>query len=84
MTSWAAFACLATSSGLPCHRRIGNRRHARREGTAPAIAAADADLPATFHRDPADRIIVATAHVLGAMLLTNDGRIRDADIVRTL
>ena len=38
----------------------------------PAIAAEVAALPATFHRDPADRLIVATCRVLGAPLLTHD------------
>ena len=56
----------------------------RRLGISPAIAAAVADLPDTFHRDPADRIIVATARVMGAVLLTNDARIRDAGIVQTV
>jgi len=43
-----------------------------------------AALPLTFHRDPADRIIVASARILGATLLTRDQRIRDAAIVPTL
>ena len=38
----------------------------------PAIAAEVAVLPATFHRDPADRLIVATCRVLGAQLVTHD------------
>ncbi len=56
----------------------------RRLGISPAVAAAVADLPDTFHRDPADRIIVATTRVVGAALLTNDARIRDAGIVQTV
>jgi PIN domain nuclease of toxin-antitoxin system len=56
----------------------------RRVDISPAVAAAVADLPDTFHRDPADRIIVATARVMGAVLLTNDVRIRDAGIVQTV
>ena len=56
----------------------------RRIGISPAVAAAVADLPATFHRDPADRIIVASARIMGAVLLTNDARIRDAGIVQTV
>jgi PIN domain nuclease of toxin-antitoxin system len=56
----------------------------RRVDISPAVAAAAADLPDTFHRDPADRIIVATARVMGAVLLTNDIRIRDAGIVQTV
>jgi PIN domain nuclease of toxin-antitoxin system len=34
------------------------------------------DLPGTFHPDPADRIIVATALVHGATVVTKDGKIR--------
>jgi PIN domain nuclease of toxin-antitoxin system len=41
-------------------------------------------LPDSFHRDPADRILVATTRVLGATLLTQDRRILDAGLVRTL
>lgn len=50
----------------------------------PAIAAEVASLPDSFHRDPADRILVASARVLGATLLTRDRRIIDADLVPTL
>ncbi len=56
----------------------------RRFGISPAIAAEVAALPDSFHRDPADRIIVATARVLGATLLTRDQRIRSAKLVPTL
>jgi len=56
----------------------------QRIGISPAVAAEVAALPLTFHRDPADRIIVASARVLGATLLTRDQRIRDAAIVPTL
>jgi PIN domain nuclease of toxin-antitoxin system len=43
-----------------------------------------AALPAWFHRDPADRIILASAQVLGGTLLTRDQRIIDAALVPTL
>jgi PIN domain nuclease of toxin-antitoxin system len=56
----------------------------RRVDLSPAIAAEVASLPSTFHRDPADRIIVATARLLGATLLTRDERIVAAGIVPTL
>lgn len=56
----------------------------RRHGISPAIAAELATLPESFHRDPADRILVATARVLGATLLTQDRRIIDAELVETL
>jgi len=56
----------------------------RRAGITPAVAAEVAALPATFHRDPADRIIVSTAKVMGATLLTRDRRILDSSIVPVL
>jgi len=51
---------------------------------SPSIAAEVSTLPDWFHRDPADRIIVASAHVHAAALLTNDRRIRDAALVTTI
>lgn len=48
-----------------------------------AIAAEVAALPDAFHRDPADRLIVATARAINATLLTEDRRIIDADLVTT-
>ena len=56
----------------------------RRHGISPAIAAELSALPDSFHRDPADRILVATALVLGATLLTQDRKILDAALVDTL
>ena len=56
----------------------------RRRGISPAIAAELAALPDSFQRDPADRILVATARIFGATLLTQDRRIVDAALVNTL
>ena len=56
----------------------------RRYGISPAIAAELATFPDSFQRDPADRILVATARVLGATLLTKDRRIIDSALVGTL
>ena len=56
----------------------------RRQGISPAVAAEVAALPDSFHGDPADRILVATARVLGVTLLTQDRRIVDADLADTL
>ena len=56
----------------------------RRIGISPAIAAELANLPDSFHRDPADRILVATARTLDATLLTQDRRIIGAALARTL
>jgi PIN domain nuclease of toxin-antitoxin system len=51
---------------------------------SPALAAEVAALPESFHRDPADRIIVAAARTVGATLLTQDRRIIEAGIVATV
>jgi PIN domain nuclease of toxin-antitoxin system len=58
---------IARSEGLPFLRfvPVDNR-----------IAVRSNALPAPMHDDPADRIIVATALVLGAGLVTKDQRIR--------
>jgi PIN domain nuclease of toxin-antitoxin system len=56
----------------------------RRVGISPAVAAEVAALPDTFHRDPADRIIVASARTVGAKLLTQDRRIIDSGLVPTV
>lgn len=55
-----------------------------RVGISPAVAAEVAVLPPTFHRDPVDRILVATARVFGATLVTSDERIVESGIVRTV
>ena len=47
----------------------------------PDIAAMTAVLPASFHRDPADRLIVATCRVLRLPLLTHDRAITRAKLV---
>ena len=46
------------------------------------IAAEIARLLATFHRDPADRIIVATARARDLPLLTRDRRILEARLTK--
>ncbi|MXZ70576.1 MAG: type II toxin-antitoxin system VapC family toxin [Acidobacteria bacterium] len=56
----------------------------RVHGVSPAIAAELGALPDSFHRDPADRILVATARVLGATLLTQNRRIIEAGLANTL
>jgi PIN domain nuclease of toxin-antitoxin system len=42
---------------------------------SPEVAVESVRLPAPFHRDPADRIIVATARIHSCPLLTRDQRI---------
>lgn len=56
----------------------------QRLGISPAVAAEVAALPDSFHRDPADRIIVASARTLGATLLTQDRRIIESGLVPTV
>lgn len=56
----------------------------RRLSISPAVAAEVASLPESFPRDPADRIIVASARVAGASLATQDHRIIESGIVTTL
>lgn len=56
----------------------------QRMAITPAVAAEIAALPDSFHRDPADRIIVASARVLGATLLTQDDRIIQSGLVPVL
>lgn len=50
----------------------------------PQIAIESTKLPAPFHRDPADQIIVATARMHDLSLLTMDRLILDYPHVRTL
>ena len=42
---------------------------------SPRICVESTQLPGEFHRDPADQIIVATARILDAPLVTVDGKI---------
>jgi len=49
---------------------------------SPQIAAEVARLPDTFHRDPADRLIVATSRVHGIPVLTRDREIAKSGLVR--
>jgi len=49
-----------------------------------AIAFQAGTLPDPFHGDPMDRIIAATAIVEDYVLLTIDGKIRDAGVCKTL
>lgn len=44
-------------------------------GFTPDIAIEANHLPGSFHRDPADQILVASARILGVSLLTADAKI---------
>ncbi|TYQ07150.1 UNVERIFIED_ORG: PIN domain nuclease of toxin-antitoxin system [Zoogloea ramigera] len=48
------------------------------------IAVASVELPGQFHKDPADRIIVATALTMNIPLVTIDQKIRAYPHVRTI
>ena len=50
----------------------------------PKISIASTKLPGTFHRDPADQIIVATAIIYDLELLTEDMKILKYEHVRAL
>ncbi len=58
---------------------VGALRETRTAVTSlePAIAVDAVDLPAWDHRDPADRLIVASARSLDAVLVTRDSAILD-------
>ncbi|MCA1562226.1 MAG: type II toxin-antitoxin system VapC family toxin [Acidobacteria bacterium] len=49
---------------------------------SPLIAAEVAALPSSFHRDPADRLIVSTSRALGVPVLTHDALIAKSGLVR--
>ncbi|WP_018008912.1 type II toxin-antitoxin system VapC family toxin [Cupriavidus neocaledonicus] len=48
------------------------------------IAVKSVNLPGDFHKDPADRMIVTTARMLAAPLVTRDEKIRAYPHVRTI
>ena len=48
------------------------------------IALKSVDLPGSFHKDPADRMIVATARKLAVPLVTKDEKIRVYAHVKTI
>jgi PIN domain nuclease of toxin-antitoxin system len=51
---------------------------------SPAVAVKAASLPASFPGDPADRLIVATALIESAALVTRDERIQQSGLVPTV
>jgi PIN domain nuclease of toxin-antitoxin system len=56
-------------------------RSVRLQAITPGIASEVAALPGAFHRDPADRVIVATCRVMKLPLLTRDRRILRSRLV---
>ena len=51
---------------------------------SPEVAAGSTTLPGTFHRDPADQIIVATARARGCRVVTSDRKILAYEHVETV
>ncbi len=85
--TWFELAWLVANGRL--HSRIPVRawldQLAREIRTLPlttAVAARATELPATFPRDPADRIIFATAQESGFRLVTRDRRMHEHDVAR--
>jgi PIN domain nuclease of toxin-antitoxin system len=52
--------------------------------STPEIAALAAQFPADFPRDPADRLICATARAEGLPLITHDEKIRKSPLLNTV
>ena len=82
--SWMELAWLAVGGRLRLRIPLrtwldGLARDARTVPITPAIAARAAELPASFPRDPADRLIYATALEHGWRLITKDRRLHDHD-----
>lgn len=50
----------------------------------PEIAAVAAQFPMDFPRDPADRLIAATARVEGIPLITRDDELRSSPLLQTI
>lgn len=48
------------------------------------VATKSVELPGEFHKDPADRMIIATARKLAVPLVTKDGRIQAYAHVKTI
>ncbi len=63
---------------MPCLEWIKNAidyTHAQILQLSPEIAVESCNLPDSFHDDPADRLIVATARVKALSIVTRDKRI---------
>jgi PIN domain nuclease of toxin-antitoxin system len=56
-------------------RELMSRPAVRPAAFTPDIAIDSANLPGDLHRDPGDRLLIATARHLGAPIVTRDRRI---------
>jgi PIN domain nuclease of toxin-antitoxin system len=65
-------------------RRVVDAARASVREITPVIAALSTQFPDDFPRDPADRLIAATARAEGLTLVTRDERIRASALVRTV
>ena len=66
------------SLGIPADvyiARAFSRPGVRIAALSPQIAVRSSSLPGSFHADPADRMLVSTAMLLGLKLVTRDSRI---------
>jgi PIN domain nuclease of toxin-antitoxin system len=82
--SWFELAWLAEHGRLTLRIPLRSwleqlARELRTAPLTPAIAAAAVALPPSFPRDPADRMIYATAREHGWRLVTKDGRLLGHD-----
>ena len=50
----------------------------------PAVLRCMIEVSSQMHRDPADQMIVATARYLNAALMTDDGAIRNSELVELM
>jgi PIN domain nuclease of toxin-antitoxin system len=72
---------------IPCREWID--RAARTDGVTlypltPEVCVESTELPGNFHGDPAGQIIVATARIVGAPVVTSDRKLLDYAHVATL
>ena len=65
-------------------KKASDARVVKVEPISPEIAAEVAALPDWLHRDPANRLIIATARTLGIPLATRDRKIIESGIVPTV
>lgn len=64
-------------------KKASDLRVVRVQPLCPEIAAEVATLPDWLHRDPADRLIIATARTLGIPLTTHDSKLIESELVPT-